>query len=368
MLKVHPIPFHGRTFPINGDQFLDYEIGKDKWYWSSKDQADIFITESTLHGIEYVRRDGWNDLGKPILHLHIQHYDDGQAEVFHEWNKRLLSHMYIVGELYIVDCPKKYIFTQFSQNVVRSYATKFEFTFPYEKFYYHNPKAFGHVNDNFDPENRTKIYISASKTHNANSLRSCYIRRQIIDILWNKYRDLGHIGNKDNLGVWLADNSFEAPNLEHLIWQTKEPGKLIAFGQNYPHLLYYQDTFISFYGETYEGEFDNHARGVTEKTWAPLMQGHFILPFGAAGLIEYLKGLGIQFPNEINYGYDSILNYKERTVAYLEEMERLCNIPLNQWKDIYKSNIDLLKHNQDYMIKRPIDKCDVLRKIGFTKE
>jgi len=367
MIKIHPIPFIDYYFPVVADQFFDYEFGKNNWYWSSIEEADFFATMSGEQAILNIKREQWDRYKKPIVHLHIQHYDDGQENAFNNWSTHLTEYSYIVCDLLIKESPSWYIFTQFSQNVVRSYAQNFQFTFPFQKFYYTHPKAFSSINKNFDPNKKTKIFISANKTYESTIHRQCLIRKQIIDLTYNRYRHLGHIGNKDGLGIWLADNTFDASTIDELVAQTQDKNKIIAFGQNYPHILYFQDTFISFYGETYEGKFGNKSLGVTEKSWIPMMQGHFIMPFGSAGIIDYLKTLKFKFPIEINYDYDNEENYQTRTEKYLEEINRLCNLSLNTWKDIYYNNAQILQNNQSLILDDPIYRCGLLEKIGIER-
>ena len=364
MIKIFPIESRGMLLPHAGDQFFDYEFGKDNWYYSSIDKADFLATMSGVEVYSQVKRENWSKYGKPILHLHIQHYGDGQEKTFKEWFPELASNAYVVCDLDIKDPPPFYIHTPFTQNVCRSYAQDFQFTFPSGKFYYIGKSAFDKINRNFDPSNKSRIFISVNKTHDANN-RNCYIRHAITKLVYEKYSHLGHIGNKDGLGIWLADNTFNATTLDELYAYTADKDRIIAFGQNYPHLLYWQDTFISFCGETYEGEYGNGAYGVTEKSWIPMFQGHFILPFGAQGIISYMQRLGFKFPKEINYEYDSIDNYLKRTEVYLQEVNRLCNLSLDTWKQIYSDNVDILKHNQSMIIDVPPHRCNLLEKIGL---
>lgn len=366
MIKIFPIESRGMMLPHAGDQFFDYEFGKDNWYYSSIEKADFFATMSGKEVYAQVRNDNWSKYGKPIVHLHIQHYGDGQDITFkNEWFEQLSENAYVVCDLDIKNPPPFYIHTPFTQNVCRSYAQNFKFTFPSGKFYYTDKTAFDKINRNFDPSNKSKIFISVNKTHQEN-LRNCFIRHKITRIVHGKYAHLGHIGNHDGLGIWLADNTFPANSIEELYeYTTTNRGKIISFGQNYPHLLYWQDTFISFCGETYEGEYGNGAYGVTEKCWIPMFQGHFILPFGAQGIISYLEKQGFKFPKEINYEYDAIDDYSKRSEVYLLELERLCNISLDKWKQIYSDNIDILKHNQSMILDVPPHRCNLLERLGL---
>ena len=74
-----------------------------------------------------------------------------------------------------------------------------------------------------------------------------------------------------------------------------------GFGKFHPvHNLYYQSTYVSAYIETLTNVNPANGqvvRALTEKTYNPLIKGHFILPFGYHGLIDDLDEL-LQFDLE----------------------------------------------------------------------
>lgn len=125
---------------------------------------------------------------------------------------------------------------------------------------------------------------------------------------------------------------------------------------NLIHNSYYQNSYISIYGESIE---DNGIY-VTEKTYSPLINGHFILPFGSSGFIDYLKKRGFVFPDFIDYSYDSLINKDQRKQYYLNEVTRLMNLPIDEWHSLYVKNIDLIHYNRKKMWEDPYPNLGIL--------
>lgn len=125
---------------------------------------------------------------------------------------------------------------------------------------------------------------------------------------------------------------------------------------NLIHNKYYEDTYLSVYAESIE----NDTIYVTEKTYTPLLNGHFILPFGAKGFVKYLKGRGFLLPNFIDYSYDDIFDYQKRILSYGAELNRLMNINLDTWKKFYEDNINMIYYNRFKIWSDPYQKLGIL--------
>ncbi len=114
---------------------------------------------------------------------------------------------------------------------------------------------------------------------------------------------------------------------------------------------YYLDTYFSIYVESNCMRSD--LMHITEKTYEPLLKGHFILPFSNPGTIEQLQTLGFKFPDFIDYSFDRVENPHERFELVLKQFERLLTQDLH---DLYVSNQDLLQHNQQTFFNRDYDR------------
>lgn len=103
---------------------------------------------------------------------------------------------------------------------------------------------------------------------------------------------------------------------------------------------YYADSCFSVYVES------NYCRNdlihITEKTYDPMLKGHLVLPFANPGSIDYLKSKGFEFPPQIDYSYQN--NFEK----FIIEFNKL-------HKDIYRDNIDIVKHNRSVFLDKKYD-------------
>lgn len=120
---------------------------------------------------------------------------------------------------------------------------------------------------------------------------------------------------------------------------------------------YYENSFVSIFVETIttNGEWyiQNPWRAISEKSYDPLIKGHFILPFGYTGLIEDLTKIGFRFPSWINYDYDKIQDNNFRFAGFLEETKRLLTTPIDQYYEYYEKDRNILEHNRQLFYTLP---------------
>jgi hypothetical protein len=83
----------------------------------------------------------------------------------------------------------------------------------------------------------------------------------------------------------------------------------------------YNDSWISAYVETVT-KGNNHIC-ITEKTYEPLIRGHYIVPLGTKGFVNALRDLGFSLGNLVDYAYDSIDDDQARTERWKIELKRL---------------------------------------------
>ena len=98
---------------------------------------------------------------------------------------------------------------------------------------------------------------------------------------------------------------------------------------------------------------------VTEKTYDPLIKGHFILPFSTPYFCNILRGRGILLPDFIDYSYDDVEDFDQRLDMWLAEVGRLLSMPIEHWRAMYTKNFDLLYANQTWMWHRDYDRVDL---------
>ena len=87
---------------------------------------------------------------------------------------------------------------------------------------------------------------------------------------------------------------------------------------------------------------------ITEKTWKPILFSKIFIPHGTRGMIGWLKSEGFETYDEVyDSSFDS-LPYEERYPAMFKEIEKLINLSISDWKDIYnnKEISQKITHNQ----------------------
>ena len=200
---------------------------------------------------------------------------------------------------------------------------------------------------------KKKIFVSPGKTYNGQRK----YRSQLMSKIRN-YSTLGYIGNRDDDPSLFLYSQAEFPeafcNINELENETRPQWD--TWGYSPPHVEYYKNTFISIYGETIE---HGNTIMITEKTWDPLIKGHFILPFSCCNFIQRLRDIGIKMPAFIDYSYDTEPDNERRWQLYSAEIDRLLTMDLDTWRQHWNDNLGLLLANQRYFSNRDYDRVDL---------
>lgn len=114
---------------------------------------------------------------------------------------------------------------------------------------------------------------------------------------------------------------------------------------------YYLDCYLSIYVES--NCVRNDLIHITEKTYEPLLKGHFILPFSNPGTVAQLKEYGFRFPDFIDYSFDEQTDTSQRFNMLMIEFERLMKENLQKR---YIENKELILHNQRVFFERDYDR------------
>ena len=245
---------------------------------------------------------------------------------------------------------KNIVFSDFLFNRTKAYYSQYPFGVGTRPWYHDGEH--GYINIPLQrAESKQCIFVSACRTYHGDRI----YRTRLFKLLEN-YKQLGYLGNGDHHETALyAHSDFPGHNLEQLESEKTIPAKRIQ-GYRPPHNEYYKNTFISIYGETIEF---GSTTAVTEKTWDPLIKGHFILPFSNAGFVGYLYSIGIQFPDFIDYSYDTINDDEKRFAAYSDEVKRLLALDLDSWRALWDNNLHILLANKRYFYNRDYHRIDL---------
>ena len=246
---------------------------------------------------------------------------------------------------------------EFSFNRLKAYYGQFPFSPGWTPYYHNGPYTYI-VPRLTDGSNKTKIFVAPVNTTNARADHPVRARIAVAQVIRQQYYHLGH----------MSDYSEQHPNdylhshyvfaaMNNVNWIKNQPIKStqIFYGVP-PHNAYYNDTFISIFGETMES---GTTQVITEKTYDPLIKGHFILPFSTPHFLDMVRSRGILLPDFVDYSYDTIEDFDQRLASWLTEVRRLLSMPIEHWRELYKKNFDLLYENQVWMWCRDYDRIDI---------
>jgi hypothetical protein len=227
------------------------------------------------------------------------------------------------------------------------------------RWYYPSPEAYV-LDDIGSADSKQKIYVAPNNTHPNHEHRKPKYRKELVNLLKTNYRSQGYIGDYEADRELFLYSQFELSQCHTIqeLENTRQRMQHGTSGYTPPHNLYYKNTFVSIYGETIEY---GTSLAITEKTFDPLIKGHFILPFSAPGFLDRVRLLGFKLPDFINYEYDTIQDDDQRYSAYTDEIQRLMSLSLDQWRQHWTDNLDLIKHNRNIFWTRDYDRVDLAK-------
>jgi hypothetical protein len=110
----------------------------------------------------------------------------------------------------------------------------------------------------------------------------------------------------------------------------------------------WMDTYFSVVSET---SADDRWCFITEKTVRPMIYFHPFIIWGNPGTLKTLKDLGFEtFPEFFDERYDNIKNADMRMKMILNNVKRLCSLPIEEIHELYQSVIPKLIHNRNLLI------------------
>jgi hypothetical protein len=308
----------------------DYELYEDHNYTGAVD----FLIQNAI--AFYSNYDKYNF--KKLLFLDIRHNSEDQIIHLNDTHAGRIT--VTNARDFNIDNPK-ILFNDYLFNRTKAYHLKYPFTSSTGPWYLKSWEDFV-IPNVVSAESRNKIYIATNKTYfDAKWPRQRFYRKKLMSLLKSKYSTSGHLGDP-------ADPS---------IGTLPSHSRMQFVGYSPPHSMYFENSFISIYAETLEY---GSTFAVTEKTFDPLIKGHFILPFGTYKFIENTKlHYGFEFPDFIDYSYDLIEDGAQRYHAYSREVERLLAIPIDTWREHWDNYKVLRATNQQIFFNRPYHRIDL---------
>lgn len=118
---------------------------------------------------------------------------------------------------------------------------------------------------------------------------------------------------------------------------------------------YYNESFVSAYVESVVRSDSNFVSTITEKTWEPLLKGHFIIPFATPGIIDELARRGFKFPDFIDYRYTREQEDNIRWKGFVRQIQKISDLSLDQVNMLYNDNKHIIEYNKTLFQTLPYD-------------
>ena len=332
--------------------------------YSNDNSGNLYIgTFFDINGQDYILRNTNTNTDKIVISDNANEINV-RLEIFHNYEnqcnrdhfKEESNTYYITNVIHNID-TKYMLFNDFLFNRTKAYYSQFPFSKNTKKWYNHGQLSYV-IPEPKDPSLKNKIFIAPNKTYKSDTSRNLVYRKKIVDLLENNYFNCGYIGNYDDNPKLFLYPHIEFPWIDNIEDLENQKGTMhySFWGYSPPHNEYYKNTFISIYGETIE---HGSSIAVTEKTYDPLIKGHFVLPFSTSGFISHLKKIGFRFPNFIDYSYDNLIDNDLRYDAYQSEIKRLMSLDIDTWRQNWEENFDrVIRYNQLIFQEKPYDRID----------
>jgi hypothetical protein len=103
---------------------------------------------------------------------------------------------------------------------------------------------------------------------------------------------------------------------------------------------HYLNSYFTFVTETtFEDCSKENVLFVTEKVYQPILQFHPFIVSAGTGFLDHMRQHGYEtFPELFDESYDQESNLKLRTKIILDNIERVCNMPVEELHKIYYSD------------------------------
>lgn len=165
---------------------------------------------------------------------------------------------------------------------------------------------------------------------------------------WNFIWDGLKVGAIDNPELQkIIHESEEIKNLKPLYLDTEEL-HINRPQQSRTTDYFYENSYFSVVSETtfYHREYTQNSRFITEKTFKAIAMKHPFLLVTIPHSLQVLKRLGYKtFSPWIDESYDTELNDNKRMFMIVKEIERLSNLPPDQFNEFIDNCAEICEHN-----------------------
>jgi len=327
---------------------MPFDLEPEKWHWVNR------IKEADIVFIQYEHTNTINSLlnkltpNQLIVVLGLWHIDDWMFDERHlqeELDRYGNDKRIIFVHTNYKNQNKNNVYYDMLFNRQKAYFTDYEkLRSPGEKVWTYGTSKLVYELDNITPKtNSCKTYFAPMKIYNPGIRMK--LRKKLHNFL-SSYTD-GYLSNiKD-------DVFFDINGVEDSIVQGIKQN---SFGGTWfpMHNKYYRDSIVSVYVETIT--ISNRVFSATEKTFDPLIKGHFILPYSNYKNLEYLSSVyGFIFPKWIDYSYDQISDDELRFEKYLDSVKSILETDKNLLIKWANQDLKILDYNRNIFYNRTYD-------------
>lgn len=336
-----------------------FHLEKDKWtYVDDIEEADIipFMFHENYYDIYHLKymRPHQIAIGLSIFHISENLHTEKYLKKINELkSKTQAPNIFIIHKNSKIQDGHGLIYYNCMFNMSKLFYTEYEKIGEIINDGWAEPRwSTGTVAENFNlpvieqKQHSDKVFINPGLMYGGFLEPRMRFRRNLNQHLTAKYSDLGYISKPNN--ILLPEPCSEEIKKFVNYKSTKNGGIWFPIGNSY-----YNNTYISIYVETLTVSA-YPTKCVTEKTFDPLIKGHFILPFSYAGYIQDLKDFGFKFPDFIDYSYDTIKADEQRFISYLHSVDKIMLLK-DKIHDFYKENLSILQHNRNVFYSKPYD-------------
>jgi hypothetical protein len=357
-MKVY-LPLNQISGPLlssNRSNELTFLYGsKDFSFTNDLNLSEVIPLEPTDHikKLDYLK-ENLNNFNKIILILQETHMTDGDSlstchSIIKEY-QNVFKYVFYVTINYGVKGYKNIIYNDYCFNRQKAYFTEYDnydfdnrlWTGPSNKDCFKLHKLEKH-------NNFTKKFLIPNNLYNRGDWELDTPRLKARSLLHNFINDIDCYYSYPQKDIYLLpENPIE--KLLDSLFNMKQGTGFIPIANNY-----YDTSIVSAYGETVVAS-EHGSRLISEKTFNPLIKGHFILPLAYCGIIDDLKDIyGFKFPNWIDYSYDKYVDTEKRFVAYQESLNNIRNTPIERLIELRNKDLVLLEHNRSIFFNRDYD-------------
>ena len=180
-----------------------------------------------------------------------------------------------------------------------------------------------------------------------NNIAKVFEKNEILEILASKNYDLTRVTD------WISNIPYTFPELSQFDKWTTNANEWIK--ESAIHLLIesHYDPFNNFQEYKTQYRIKEFAPSlITEKTWKVISSRRPFIVFATPYFLEDLKLLGFQtFHPYINEAYDKIENENDRMSAIVNEINKLNNLPADEFDHVFKECYNIALENYEILEK-----------------